>query len=300
MGLQTYSIEMASEDASAKLLVGDIVVLHSLPGNQYNGKLAAITDIIQATGRYRVHVEGEKGISVLPKNLTKLEDVQKQAAQEEEEERKTPHEEAPQELCEENQNATEAPKFLVGDIVLIHSMENLPQYDGKLGAITEVTESTGRYRVYVDGEKEISVLQKNLIMLEDAQQQATQEEEESTLLHEEAPQELGEDKQKTAYARGDADTTKAKSLTSFQDFIALAPLELKMQLPENQTAELEESYNHLSPDSQDVLVNFLRREVNMKTKKGDAYDAEAGRRKMEKMFAFVAKRQADEKKCIIM
>ena len=64
-------------------------------------------------------------------------------------------------------------------------------------------ESTGRYRVYVDGEKEISVLLKNLTKLKDVQQQAPQEEEESTVqqqatqeeeessaLHEEAPRSL--------------------------------------------------------------------------------------------------------------
>jgi len=238
---------------------------------------------------------------------------------EEEEEGKALHKEAPQELCEENQNATEVPKFLQGDIVQIDLMENLPQYNGQLGVIAEVIESTGRCLLYVNDEKEISVLLKNLTkredltskfhdFIEDTQQQAmqeeeestcqqpaTQEEEESTLLHEEAPQELGEDKQNTAYARGDADTTKAKSIIPFQDFIALAPLELKKQLPENQIADLEESYNHLSPDSQDVLVHFLQREVKMKAKKGDAYDAEAARGRLVKMFAFVEKELHEEK-----
>jgi len=284
-------------------LVGDVVVVHSLPADQYNGKLAAITDVIEATGRYRVYVQGEKQISVLPKNLTKLEDVQKQAAQEEKEERKALHEQAPQELCEENQNTTEAPKFLVGDIVFL---QNLPLYDGKLGAITAVIESTGRYLVYVDGEKEISVFLKNLMKPEDVQQQATQEEEESTVqqqatqeeeastpLHEEALQELREEKQNTAEASGDADTTKAKSFVPFADLVAVVPLELKEQLSEKQLAELEERYNHLGPDSQDVLVDLLRVQAKMKAKKGDAYDAEAARRKIVKMFAFVEKKQAD-------
>jgi len=310
MGLQKHSIEMASEDAAAKFLVGDVVVLHSLPANQYNGKLAAITDVIAATGRYRVHVQGEKAISVLPKNLMLLEDVEKQGAQEEEE-RKAVHEDTPQELCEENQNTTEAPKFLVGDIVLIHSMQNLPQYDGKLGTITEDMERTGRYRVYVDGEKEISVLLKNLTKLEDVPQQATQEEEESTVqqqatkreeestpLHEEAPQEVREEKQNTAEASGDGDTTNAKSLVPFADLIAVVPLELKEQLSENQIAELEERYNRLGPQSQDVLVDLLRLEAKMKTKWGDAYDAEAARRKIVKMFAFVEKKQAGT--CVVM
>merc|ERR1712139_81705 len=120
------------------------------------------------------------------------------------------------------------------------------------------------------------------------QQQEIQEEEESTALHEEAPQELREEKQNTAEASGDADTTKAKSRVPFADLIAVVPLELKERFSENQMAGLEACYNHLDPDSQDALVHFLRREATMKTKKGDAYDAETARKKIVKMFAFVA------------
>merc|ERR1719326_1327314 len=100
------------------------------------------------------------------------------------------------------------------------------------------------------------------------QQQETQEEEESTAPHEEAPQELREEKQNTAEASGDAETTKAKPLVPFADLIAVVPLELKEQLSENQIAELEERYNNLGPDSQDVLVDLLKLEAKMKTKKG--------------------------------
>merc|ERR1711904_57166 len=111
--------------------------------------------------------------------------------------------------------------------------------------------------------------------------------------------ELHEEKQNTTEASGDADTTKAKSLVPFADLIAVVPLELKEQLSENQIAELEERYNHLSPDSQDVIVDLLRQEARTKAKKGDAYDAEAAQRKIVKMFAFVEKKQADTK-CVVM